>query len=74
MKLAVCLPDTQDDAPSIPIKLTRVGVTGVKKLLQLKRTNKRVKEPFPQPIFLRKFYLMLHLKREYLKHILKLKL
>ena len=41
MKLAVCLPDTQDDAPSIPIKLTRVGVTGVKKLLQLERTNKR---------------------------------
>jgi GTP cyclohydrolase-4 len=39
--LAVCLPDTQDDAPSVPIKLTRVGVTGVKKLLQLKRTNKR---------------------------------
>lgn len=39
--MAVCLPDTQDDAPSIPIKLTRVGVTGVKKLLQLKRTNKR---------------------------------
>jgi GTP cyclohydrolase-4 len=25
----------------VPIKLTRVGVTGVKKLLQLKRTNKR---------------------------------
>ena len=41
MKLAVCLTDTQDDAPSVPIKLTRVGVTGVKKLLQLKRTNKR---------------------------------
>ncbi|WP_406534448.1 GTP cyclohydrolase MptA [Methanobrevibacter sp.] len=39
--MAICLPDTQDDAPSIPIKLTRVGVTGVKKLLQLKRTNKR---------------------------------
>ena len=39
--MAVCLPDTQDDAPSVPIKLTRVGVTGVKKLLQLKRTNKR---------------------------------
>jgi GTP cyclohydrolase-4 len=39
--LAVCLPDTQDDAPSIPIKLTRVGVTGVKKLLQLERKNKR---------------------------------
>ncbi len=41
MKLAVCLPDTQDDTPRIPIKLTRVGVTGVKKLLQLERTNKR---------------------------------
>lgn len=39
--MAVCLPDTQDDTPNIPIKLTRVGVTGVKKLLQLKRTNKR---------------------------------
>lgn len=39
--MAVCLPDTQDDAPSVPIKLTRVGVTGVKKLLQLERTNKR---------------------------------
>ena len=39
--MAVCLPDTQDDTPKIPIKLTRVGVTGVKKLLQLKRTNKR---------------------------------
>jgi GTP cyclohydrolase-4 len=41
IKLAVCLPDTQDDTPSVPIKLTRVGVTGVKKLLQLERTNKR---------------------------------
>ena len=39
--MAICLPDTQDDAPSIPIKLTRVGVTGVKKLLQLERKNKR---------------------------------
>ena len=39
--MAVCLPDTQDDTPQIPIKLTRVGVTGVKKLLQLERTNKR---------------------------------
>lgn len=39
--MAVCLPDTQDDTPSIPIKLTRVGVTGVKKLLQLERNNKR---------------------------------
>lgn len=41
MKLAVCLPDTQDGAPHVPIKLTRVGVTGVKKLLQLERANKR---------------------------------
>ena len=39
--MAVCLPDTQDDTPSVPIKLTRVGVTGVKKLLQLERPNKR---------------------------------
>ncbi|MEE1129818.1 MAG: GTP cyclohydrolase MptA [Methanobrevibacter sp.] len=39
--MTVCLPDTQDDTPSIPIKLTRVGVTGVKKLLQLDRVNKR---------------------------------
>ena len=39
--MAICLPDTQDDAPNIPIKLTRVGVTGVKKLLQLDRRNKR---------------------------------
>ena len=34
--MAVCLPDTQDDTPSIPIKLTRVGVTGVKKKLHIK--------------------------------------
>ncbi|MBE6499446.1 MAG: GTP cyclohydrolase I FolE2 [Methanobrevibacter thaueri] len=39
--MAVCLPDTQDDTPKVPIKLTRVGVTGVKKLLQLERINKR---------------------------------
>ena len=39
--MAVCLPDTQDDTPNVPIKLTRVGVTGVKKLLQLERRNKR---------------------------------
>ena len=39
--MAICLPDTQDDTPKVPIKLTRVGVTGVKKLLQLERTNKR---------------------------------
>ena len=39
--MAVCLPDTQDDTPTVPIKLTRVGVTGVKKLVQLERKNKR---------------------------------
>lgn len=39
--MEICLPDTQDDTPNIPIKLTRVGVTGVKKLLQLERHNKR---------------------------------
>ena len=39
--MAICLPDTQDDAPTVPIKLTRVGVTGVKKLVQLERKNKR---------------------------------
>lgn len=39
--MAICLPDTQDDLPNIPIKLTRVGVTGVKKLLQLERPYKR---------------------------------
>ena len=30
-------PDTQDKQPSIPISLTRVGVTGVKKLIKIKR-------------------------------------
>ncbi len=39
--MALCLPDTQDDSPEIPISLTRVGVTGVKKLLQLNRKDKR---------------------------------
>ena len=39
--MAISLPDTQDDTPNVPIKLTRVGVTGVKKLLQLERINKR---------------------------------
>ena len=39
--MVVCLPDTQDDSPNIPISLTRVGVTGVKKLLQLERKDKR---------------------------------
>ena len=39
--MVVCLHDTQDDTPNIPISLTRVGVTGVKKLLQLERKDKR---------------------------------
>lgn len=39
--MVVCLPDTQGDAPKIPVELSRVGVTGVKKLLQLERNNKR---------------------------------
>lgn len=34
-------PDTQDKQPSVPISLTKVGVTGVKKLLKIKRENKR---------------------------------
>lgn len=34
-------PDTQDKEPKTPISLTRVGVTGVKKLLKINRNNKR---------------------------------
>lgn len=34
-------PDTQDKEPSIPISLTKVGVTGVKKLVKINRKNKR---------------------------------
>lgn len=34
-------PDTQDKQPKAPISLTRVGVTGVKKLIKIKRDNKR---------------------------------
>lgn len=34
-------PDTQDKEPKAPISLTRVGVTGVKKLLKINRDNKR---------------------------------
>lgn len=37
----VCYPDTQDNLPKIPVHLTRVGVTGVKKLLKIERENKR---------------------------------
>lgn len=37
----VCFPDTQDNIPSIPVHLTRVGVTGVKKLLKIERDVRR---------------------------------
>ncbi len=37
----VCFPDTQDKIPTIPVHLTRVGVTGVKKLLKIGRNKKR---------------------------------
>lgn len=37
----VCFPDTQDKIPSIPVHLTRVGVTGVKKLLKIERDGRR---------------------------------
>ncbi|KAF5089243.1 GTP cyclohydrolase FolE2 [anaerobic digester metagenome] len=40
-KLDSCFPDTQDKIPSIPVYLTRVGVTGVKKLLKIERDEKR---------------------------------
>lgn len=36
-----CMPDTQNKIPSIPVHLTRVGVTGVKKLLKVEREGKR---------------------------------
>ncbi len=36
-----CFPDTQDNTPTIPVHLTRVGVTGVKKLLKIERIGKR---------------------------------
>ncbi len=36
-----CFPDTQDNTPTIPVHLTRVGVTGVKKLLKIERDGKR---------------------------------
>lgn len=34
-------PDTQDKQPAIPVSLTKVGVTGVKKLVKIERENKR---------------------------------
>ncbi len=36
-----CFPDTQDKIPTIPVHLTRVGVSGVKKLLKIEREGKR---------------------------------
>lgn len=39
--MPVCLPDTQEKEPNIPVHLTRVGVTGVKKLLKIERGKKR---------------------------------
>ncbi|MGL6297769.1 MAG: GTP cyclohydrolase MptA [Methanobacteriaceae archaeon] len=39
--MVVCFPDTQDNVPRIPVHLTRVGVTGVKKLLKVDRGDKR---------------------------------
>ena len=36
-----CLPDTQNKKPTIPVHLTRVGVSGVKKLLKIEREGKR---------------------------------
>jgi len=41
LPLVVCFPDTQDKMPRIPVHLTRVGVTGVKKLLKIERGQKR---------------------------------
>ena len=35
------LPDVQANVPTIPIHLTRVGVTDVKKMIEIKRNNKR---------------------------------
>ena len=37
----VILPDVQADKPKIPVNLTRVGVTDVKKLVEIKRKDKR---------------------------------
>ncbi len=42
MELPVAqFPDVQASKPNIPINLTRVGVTGVKKLVEIKRKDKR---------------------------------
>ena len=40
--MSICeFPDTQDKQPNMPLSLTKVGVTGVKKLLKIKRDDKR---------------------------------
>ncbi|MDV0446824.1 GTP cyclohydrolase FolE2 [Methanosarcinaceae archaeon Ag5] len=41
MKACPILPDVQANKPNVPINLTRVGVTDVKKLVEIKRDNKR---------------------------------
>ncbi len=41
MKLPVIYPDVQADRPEIPIHLTRVGVTNVKKMVEVARPDKR---------------------------------
>lgn len=41
MDRSSCIPDTQNNTPKIPVHLTRVGVTGVKKLLEIDRDGKR---------------------------------
>jgi GTP cyclohydrolase-4 len=41
MKLCSILPDVQANRPNVPINLTRVGVTDVKKMIEIKRENKR---------------------------------
>ncbi|WNY25791.1 GTP cyclohydrolase MptA [Methanolapillus millepedarum] len=41
MKACPILPDVQANKPNVPINLTRVGVTDVKKLVEIKRENKR---------------------------------
>lgn len=41
MELTTVLPDIQANRPKIPVNLTRVGVTDVKKLVAVKRKDKR---------------------------------
>ncbi len=41
LQLVVCFPDTQDNMPKIPVHLTRVGVTGVKKTFKNRKGSKK---------------------------------